>query len=154
MRTVEVWEAVQRRLRQLLPDHDIRRSYADIPDFEEARQSEKPIVMLNLDGKWTKELSLAKVLDVYEFSAWVLQYIPEQDEADITARMDSAIDTFDMITEGFTRCKWEDGGQILTVSGETESEGNSLYDRTDLENFSLYSLLFSMTVEVPREIAR
>lgn len=154
MRTVEVWKATLRRLEQLLPEYDVRRSYAEIPAFEEARGAEKPIVLLSLEGKWTKELSQAKRLAVYEFSAWVLQYVSGQDDAEVTARMDEAVDAFDTIVNGFSRCKWEDGGQVFTASGEAGSEGNSLYDRTDFENYSLYSLLFSITVEIPYELKR
>lgn len=130
-RHVQLWEALTLKIRELLPEFTVRRTYDPLAELSEI-QTGTPLGFLTLTAKSRERLDSRRIFDVYEFELWLVRDLPADDPQ---SAMDEYLEYLDRVGDVFSLkvLKLEMDGEPVKVFFPEESEtlGNEAFEDSE-----------------------
>lgn len=130
-RHVQLWEALTMKIRELLPEFTVRRTYDPLAELSEI-QTGTPLGFLTLTAKSRERLDSRRIFDVYEFELWLVRDLPADDPQ---SAMDEYLEYLDRVGDVFSLkvLKLEMDGEPVKVFFPEESEtlGNEAFEDSE-----------------------
>lgn len=99
---VRVWDAVVRHIGSVFPEIDVRRAYDATLEESAIVGSEKPILIVTLDGKNIEKICHAKKQNTFEFAMFLYAYLPSQTLEGKMAEADACLPYIDRFFDAMT----------------------------------------------------